>query len=99
MNNLIGENAPKELIDFYSTEKQVTDKTPPTFLFATDEDVPVPSENCVEFYLALRKHKVPAELHIYQKGRHGLGLAKGTAGTETWSELCRLWLQNNGFVP
>ena len=98
-NNLIGENAPKELIEYYSTEKQVTGKTPPTFQFTTDEDTGVPAENSIEFYLALRKHKVPAELHIYQKGRHGLGLAKGTAGTETWSELCRTWLQSNGFVP
>ena len=99
MNNLIGSDAPKELIEYYSTEKQVTDKTPPTFLFSTYEDTGVPPENCIEFYLALRKHKIPAELHIYQKGRHGLGLAKGTAGTETWSDLCRIWLQNNGFVP
>jgi len=99
MNNLIGENAPKELIDYYSNEKQVTDKTPPIFQFTTDEDKGVPAENSIEFYLALRKHKIPAELHIYQKGRHGLGLAKDTAGTATWSDLCRIWLQNNGFVP
>jgi len=99
MQNLIGREAPPELIEYYSNEKQVTDKTPPTFLFSTYEDTGVPPENCIEFYLALRKHKVPAELHVYQKGKHGLGLAKGTAGTETWSELCRIWLRNNGFVP
>ena len=99
MRNLLGENAPPELVEFYSTEKQVTDKTPPTFLFSTFEDTGVPPENSIEFYLALRKHKVPAELHVYQQGRHGLGLAKGTAGTETWSDLCRIWVKNNGFVP
>jgi acetyl esterase/lipase len=99
MQNLIGNNAPAELIEYYSTEKQVTAKTPPTFQFTTDEDTGVPAENSVEFYLALRRHRVPAELHIYQKGQHGLGRAKGTAGTETWSELCRIWLQNNGFLP
>ena len=99
MRSLLGENAPPELIEFYSTELHVTDKTPPTFQFTTNEDTTVPSENSIEFYLALRKHKIPAELHIYQKGRHGLGLAKGTTGTETWSELCRAWLQSNGFVP
>jgi acetyl esterase/lipase len=98
MQNLIGSGAPLELIEYYSSEKQVTDKTPPTFLFSTDEDTGVPPENCIEFYLALRKHKIPVELHVYQKGRHGLGLAKGTPGTETWSELCRIWLKNNGFV-
>ena len=99
IRNLLGDNPSPELIEFYSSEKQVTDKTPPTFQFSTDEDTGVPAENSIEFYLALRKHKIPAELHIYQKGRHGLGLAKGTAGTETWSDLCRIWLNNNGFLP
>jgi len=99
MQNLIGNDPSPELIEFYSTEKQVTDKTPPTFQFSTFEDTAVPPENSIEFCLALRKHKIPAELHLYQKGRHGLGLAKGTPGTETWSDLCRIWLQTNGFVP
>ena len=99
VENLIGKDAPQELINFYSTEKCVTAETPPTFLFVTDEDAGVPSENCIAFYLALRKHKIPSELHIYQKGQHGLGLAKGTAGTETWSYLCLIWLKNNGFIP
>ena len=99
MRNLIGDNPPPELIEFYSSEKHVTERTPPTFLFSTNEDTSVPPENSIEFFLALRRHNVPAELHVYQKGRHGLGLARGTAGTETWAELCRIWLQNNGFVP
>ena len=98
MQNLIGNDAPTELIEFYSSEKQVTAQTPPIFQFTTDEDTAVPSENSVMLYLALRKHKIPAELHIYRKGQHGLGLAKGTAGTETWSELCRIWLKNNNFL-
>ena len=72
---------------------------PPTFQFSPDEDTAVLVENSVEFYLALRKHKIPTELHIYQKGQHGLGLAKGTAGTETWSDLCLFWLKNNEFLP
>ncbi|MDR2704880.1 MAG: alpha/beta hydrolase, partial [Planctomycetaceae bacterium] len=79
-NNLIGANAPKELVDYYSNEKQVTEKTPPTFIFFTNEDAAVPVENGVEFYLALRKYKIPAELHIYQKGGHGQGLAKKQRG-------------------
>ena len=99
MRNLLGDDASPELIEFYSAEKQVTAKTPPTFQFTTDEDTAVPPENSIEFYRALRKHKIPSELHIYQKGRHGLGLATETVGTETWPELCRLWLKNNGFVP
>jgi acetyl esterase/lipase len=96
--NLVGKEASKELIDYYSSEKQVTDRTPPTFLWSTTEDSCVPPENSIEFYLALRKHKIPAELHIFQKGRHGLGLAKGNTGTEQWSTLCQFWLQNNGLL-
>jgi acetyl esterase/lipase len=96
--NLIGADAPKELIDYYSNEKQVTEKTPPTFIYFTNEDTAVPAENGVEFYLALRKYKIPAELHIYQKGAHGQGLAKNQTGNETWSELCKAWLINNGFL-
>ncbi|MDR2440466.1 MAG: alpha/beta hydrolase [Planctomycetaceae bacterium] len=97
-NNLIGANAPKELIDYYSNEKHVTEKTPPTFIFFTNEDTAVPAENGIAFYLALRKHKIPAELHIYQKGAHGQGLAKNRTGNEIWPELCKAWLINNGFL-
>ncbi len=91
--NLLGENPSKELVDSYSNEKMVTDKTPPTFIFQTDEDTPVPAENAVSFYLALRKHKVPAEMHIFQKGPHGVGLAQGQPGNEIWPELCRIWME------
>jgi acetyl esterase/lipase len=59
----------------------------------------VPPENSVAFYLALRKAGVPAELHIFRVGRHGLGLARGTPGTELWSELCEAWLRALGFLP
>jgi len=97
-NNLIGRDAPAELVEYYSSEKQVTDRTPPTFIFFTDEDTAVPPENGVAFYLALRQHKIPAEMHIFQKGAHGLGLAQGRPGVEHWPELCRAWLLNNGFI-
>ncbi len=97
-HNLIGKDAPTELVEHYSNEKQVTPQTPPAFIFFTDEDNTVPPENGVEFYLALRKHKIPAELHIFQKGRHGIGLAKGQTGNEIWPDLCKAWLVNNGFL-
>ena len=91
--NLLGNDPPKELLDYYSNEKRVTAQTPRTFIFQTDEDEPVPAENAVAFYLALRKHKVPAEMHIFEKGPHGVGLAKGQSGNEIWPELCRIWLE------
>jgi acetyl esterase/lipase len=92
-NNLIGKDAPDELVKSLSNEKQVTSETPPTFLFHTDEDKGVPSENSVQFYLALRKAKVPAELHIYQKGGHGQGMAQKIPGTSNWPKDCEEWMR------
>ncbi len=97
-HNLIGENADPELIRSLSNEKQVTAETPPTFLFHTDEDRGVPSENSVQFYLALRRAKVPAELHVFQKGRHGLGLAPETPGTARWPKCCEDWMRGLGLL-
>jgi dipeptidyl aminopeptidase/acylaminoacyl peptidase len=82
----------------------VTAKTPPTFLFHTSEDAAVPAENSALFYLALRKNKVPAELHVYEKGRHGVGLATGAGGTPndpvltTWKEHLLDWMKGRGLL-
>jgi acetyl esterase/lipase len=97
-NNLLGKNPPPELVRSLSNEKQVTKDTPPTFLFTTDEDRGVPAENSVYFYLALRKAGVPAELHIFRPGRHGLGLAPQTPGTSEWPKCCENWLRSQGFL-
>ena len=96
--NLLGKDAPEELIRQFSNEKQVTENTPPTFLWHTDEDTVVPSENSVKFYLACREKGVPAEMHIFRKGRHGIGLAPGFEGNDQWPELCRSWMKNMGFL-
>jgi dipeptidyl aminopeptidase/acylaminoacyl peptidase len=95
---LIGREASKELIESLSNEKQVTADTPPAFLFHTDQDTGVPAENSVFFYLALRKAKVPAELHIYREGKHGLGLARNLPGTGDWSKACEQWLRAQGLL-
>jgi len=97
--NLLGDSAPAELVASLSNEKQVTDQTPPCFLWHTWEDKGVPPENSVVFYQALLAHKIPAELHIYEKGRHGLGLARETPGTSGWPDACIAWLKNRGVVP
>ncbi len=96
--NLLGEDPDPQLVRSLSNEKQVTPDTPPTFLFHTDEDTGVPPENSVYFYLALRRAKVPAELHVYQSGRHGLGLARQTPGTGTWPERCEDWMRGLGLL-
>lgn len=96
--NLLGENPPAQLIDLMSSEKQVTDQTPPTFLFHTGDDPVVPVENSLMFALALRKKKVPYELHVYEHGRHGVGLASDDPALNTWPRLLENWLRARGFV-
>ena len=99
--NLLGKDADPALVKKMSSEKQVTPQTPPTFLWHTQEDKGVPIDNSIQFYRALTAAGVPGELHIYQKGRHGLGLATGkrdTPGTNTWSKACETWLKTAGFV-
>lgn len=96
--NLLGDHPDPTLLRSLSAEKQVTARTPPTFLFHTDEDRGVPAENSVQFYLALRRSGVPAELHVFATGRHGLGLAPNTPGTSLWPECCRQWLRGRGLL-
>ncbi|MEJ7712895.1 MAG: alpha/beta hydrolase [Pyrinomonadaceae bacterium] len=96
--NLLTDKPDPALLENLSNEKQVTAETPPTFLFHTNEDTGVPPENSVAFYLALRKAKVPAELHIYERGRHGLGLAPGDPVLSTWKERLAGWLYTRGLL-
>ncbi|HEX5105264.1 MAG TPA: alpha/beta hydrolase [Pirellulaceae bacterium] len=96
--NLLGENAAPELVKSLSNEQQVTDQTPPCFLWHTYEDTGVPPQNSVVFYRALLDHKVPSELHVYEKGRHGVGLAKDIPGTSAWPGACMAWLKGRGMI-
>jgi acetyl esterase/lipase len=106
LRNLLGENPSQELIENLSNERQVTKDTPPTFLAHTNADAGVPAENSLLFVLALRKAKVPVELHLFERGPHGLGLGGGTAkfripaepSFQAWPQLCATWLKNQGFL-
>ncbi|MHB0998061.1 MAG: alpha/beta hydrolase [Armatimonadota bacterium] len=96
--NLIGENPDPVLIELLSNEKQVTPDTPPAFIFHTDSDNGVPSENSVEFYLALRRSGVPAELHIYAEGPHGVGMAVDDPVLRNWTKQLANWMYTNGLI-
>ncbi len=96
--NLLGKDADPALVRSLSNEKQVTRETPPTFLFHTDEDKGVPAENSVSFYLALRSAGVPAELHVYQRGPHGIGLGAKVPGTSEWPKALGNWMRNRGLL-
>lgn len=96
--NLLGPDASQEMMEKFSNERQVTPQTPPCFLVHTWEDTAVPAENSVYFYLAMRKAKVPAELHLFFKGQHGFGLGKNIEGTSAWPMLCQNWMKVSGFL-
>ena len=89
-----------------SNETQVDSETPPTFLAHTNEDKGVPAENSILFALALRKAGVPVELHLFEKGPHGLGLGTGSQehkiagdpGFTAWPKLCETWMSRRGFL-
>jgi acetyl esterase/lipase len=98
LQNLLGENPSPKLIESLSNEKQVTAQTPPTFLFHTNEDTGVPPENSVLFYMALRRAGVPAEMHIYERGSHGVGLAQKDPILSSWPARLADWLRTRGLV-
>ena len=97
--NLLGQNPDHKLVQSLSNEEQVSKQTPPTFLFHTVEDKAVPVENSIEYFKACREHGVPAEMHLFPEGRHGLGLAKRVPGASQWPSLCAQWLRGLGVVP
>lgn len=92
--NLLGKNPDPTLVWLLSNELQVTPDTPPCFLWHTLEDKAVLVENSLDFAKGLRRAGVPFDLHIYQKGRHGIGLANG----HPWTKDCLFWLKEQKFT-
>jgi len=100
-HNLLGPNPSHELVWSLSNELQVTPQTPPCFIWHTWEDPAVPVENSLQFAEALRKAGVPFDLHIYEKGPHGLGLGTTNwdpAKRHPWTLDCAYWLKVRGFA-
>ena len=96
--NLLGSDPDPKLVASLSNEDQVSDQTPPTFLFHTAEDPVVDVENSIQYFRSCQKHGVEAELHVFPKGRHGLGLAKEIEGAQQWPALCKDWLRRLGMT-
>jgi len=96
--NLLGENPDPELARSLSGELQVTAQTPPAFLFTTDGDKSVPAENSIDFFLAMRKAGVQGELHVYQNGSHGVGLALNDPVLSSWPLRLDAWLRVRGLL-
>jgi len=95
--NLIGAKPSAEAIKRFSNELQVNEKTPPAFMVHSADDKAVPIKNSIAYYEQLVRYGIPSELHIFQKGGHGYGLAGGKDTQSSWPELCIKWLKASGF--
>lgn len=98
MSALLGDNPSAALVEDMSPDKHVTAQTPPYFLYATTTDQAVPVLSSVSFYTALVRAGVPAELHLFEQGPHGTGLAQGYPALSAWPELLENWLRLNGWI-
>ena len=101
--NLLGKDPDPKLVDYLSSEKQVTKETPPCFVWSTQEDKAVPVENSLRFVSALQKAGIAWDFHVYQKGPHGIGLSIGKNGAapddvHPWGKDLIFWLKQNSWV-
>lgn len=96
--NLMGEGNDRELVQKYSNELHVSAETPRTFLVLADDDKVVLPKNSVEFYLALKKNNIPAEMHIFQEGGHGFGIRKTGLPVDQWPNLFFDWLKAQKII-
>jgi acetyl esterase/lipase len=102
--NLLGENPPPDMLQDLSAERRVSPQTPPAFLFHTVDDPGVKVENSLLYAAALRDHRIPHEMHLYEHGPHGVGLAQNNPKPErnvpelkTWPALCANWIKKHNF--
>lgn len=96
--NLLGETPDDALVRLMSNELQVTRNTPPTFIVHSTDDKTVPVENALMFYQALRSNGVPAEMHVFEYGGHGYGLAPADPILAAWTTLCESWMRRHGWI-
>jgi acetyl esterase/lipase len=96
---LLGDAPTAELKTRWSIDEQVSSRSSPTFLVHSSEDTVVPVENSLLFYQAMRRAKVPIEMHLYPRGPHGSGMAPALGPTAEWPRHCESWLRFNGWLP
>ncbi len=96
--NLLGSRPDTALVALMSNEEQITERTPPAFLFHTTNDQAVSVENSLLFFRNLVRAGVSAEMHIFRDGPHGVGLAYQHAHLQSWPKLCLEWLRGLGML-
>lgn len=92
-HSLIGKQATEEIANLYSNEKQVTSQTPPAIMLLSDDDKAVPSQNSVNYYLALKQHGIKATMHIYPSGGHGWGSRENFKYHKEMTSDLSAWLE------
>jgi acetyl esterase/lipase len=92
--NLIGENSSDNTVKYFSNELRITEKTPPSFLVHSADDKDVPVKNSISYFEGLVKNHIKAELHVFQKGGHGYGLAVNKGTESAWPDLCIRWIKS-----
>lgn len=95
--NLLGSNPTEIVINEYSNELWVTTDTPPAFIIHASDDKSVPVENSIRYFSALNNSNIPVELHIYEKGGHGLGLGVNDT-SKLWTTDCENWLKSQKII-
>ncbi|MDB4883268.1 MAG: alpha/beta hydrolase [Gemmatimonadetes bacterium] len=97
--NLLGANPDPALVRSMSNETQVTHETPPAFIVHSTDDKTVPVENALLMYQALRNAAVPVEMHVFEYGGHGFGLAPKDPVLSAWTTLGESWMRRHGWLP
>ncbi|WP_339316152.1 GDSL-type esterase/lipase family protein [Paenibacillus sp. FSL R10-2734] len=96
--HFLGDHPTQVELHGYSSETQVTSQMPPTFIWTTANDASVPVENSLLFSTALSKQGIPFELHVFEEGRHGLGLSMDNPHCQQWLSISEKWLSKHHYV-
>lgn len=99
LKNLLGENPSPAQIAKYSTQRQVTESTVPSFIADAFNDKSVDPHNSLLFYQSLLEHQVVSSLHVFPQGGHAIALRNNPGSAEMWTELCERWMIEMGFIP
>lgn len=98
MANLLGPDPDTATRRALSPELHANASSPPSFVWHTAEDASVDVANSLLYARALADHDVPVELHVFPRGRHGLGLALDDPSVGRWKGLFESWLRSHGWV-
>jgi len=96
--NLIGKTTDWKIIQKFCNELQVTNQTPPAFIALADDDTGVKPRNSIEYYLALKREGIPAELHIFKEGGHGFGMHKTGKAHDQWPLMLVEWMKAMQYI-